>query len=67
MLLAVPTLAGQPAVGTTDLLEGFSLTGQWRFKPGDNMAWADPDFDDSQWGSQAVPGRWEKGRSGDKA
>jgi len=25
------------------------LTGPWRFHPGDNMAWAQPDFDDSSW------------------
>jgi phosphoserine phosphatase RsbU/P len=26
-----------------------SLDGLWRFHPGDNPAWADPKFDDSQW------------------
>ena len=26
-----------------------SLDGLWRFHPGDNPAWADPNFDDSQW------------------
>jgi hypothetical protein len=26
-----------------------SLNGLWRFHPGDNAAWADPQFDDSQW------------------
>jgi hypothetical protein len=28
------------------------LSGSWKFHPGDNMAWASPDFDDSGWGSQ---------------
>ena len=26
-----------------------SLDGLWRFHTGDNPAWADPNFDDSQW------------------
>ncbi len=26
-----------------------ALTGPWAFHPGDNMAWAQPDFDDSLW------------------
>jgi hypothetical protein len=26
-----------------------SLDGLWRFHPGDNIAWADPGFDDSEW------------------
>lgn len=26
-----------------------SLDGLWRFQPGDNPAWADPNFDDSKW------------------
>ena len=28
------------------------LTGPWKFHPGDDMAWARPDFDDSRWGTQ---------------
>lgn len=27
------------------------LTGPWRFHAGDNLAWAQPDFDDSTWGT----------------
>ena len=26
-----------------------SLEGQWRFQPGDNLLWAQPDYDDSHW------------------
>jgi hypothetical protein len=33
---------GNPVVG---------LTGPWRFHPGDNMTWAQPDYDDSEWSS----------------
>lgn len=28
---------------------GISLDGLWKFHPGDNMEWAKPDFDDSDW------------------
>jgi hypothetical protein len=27
------------------------LNGPWKFRTGDNMAWAQPDFDDSNWGT----------------
>ncbi len=27
------------------------LNGPWKFRTGDNMAWAQPDFDDSSWGT----------------
>ena len=27
------------------------LNGPWKFPLGDNMAWAQPDFDDSSWGT----------------
>lgn len=26
-----------------------ALNGQWRFKPGDDLRWAEPGYDDSQW------------------
>lgn len=32
-----------------------SLAGQWRFQPGDNPRWADPNFDDSGWKRVKVP------------
>ena len=28
-----------------------ALTGPWKFHTGDNMAWAQPGFDDSAWGT----------------
>jgi Stage II sporulation protein E (SpoIIE) len=28
-----------------------TLTGPWKFQPGDNLAWASPGFDDSSWGT----------------
>lgn len=38
-----------------------SLAGEWRFRPGDDPAWAAPDFDDSDWQTASVPGYWPKG------
>lgn len=42
---------------STDRAGAFSLdlSGQWRFQTGDDMAWADPGFDDSAWGTLQVP------------
>ncbi len=37
-----------------------SLQGYWRFSIGDNMEWADPDYDDSSWEKIFVPGSWEE-------
>ncbi len=41
-----------------DLGTPTSLAGEWRFQPGDNPAWADPDFDDRDWELLPVPGSW---------
>jgi hypothetical protein len=30
------------------------LTGPWKFHPGDDAAWANPDFDDTGWGTMAL-------------
>jgi signal transduction histidine kinase/CheY-like chemotaxis protein/HPt (histidine-containing phosphotransfer) domain-containing protein len=30
----------------------------WQFHPGDDLAWADPDLDDSRWETRAVPAGW---------
>jgi len=40
---------------------GASLGGQWKFRAGDDLAWAAPAFDDSSWASADMPGRWPKG------
>jgi diguanylate cyclase (GGDEF)-like protein len=61
MLMVMPAVGGTPTVTAHDLQGGFSLAGQWRFMPGDDMAWARPAFDDSQWTTRPMPGRWEKG------
>ncbi|MGD0647694.1 MAG: SpoIIE family protein phosphatase [Acidobacteriaceae bacterium] len=43
-----------PAASTPSVKLGESsaeLNGPWKFRTGDNMAWAQTDFDDSNWGS----------------
>lgn len=39
-----------------------SLSGLWRFQPGDDLRWAEPGFDDSAWAQLQVPKSW--GRQG---
>ncbi len=41
--------ATKPAVQVTLGQSIVALNGPWKFHIGDNPAWADPDFDDSQW------------------
>jgi alpha-L-fucosidase len=36
------------------------LAGNWRFRLGDDDAWADPDFDDSTWETVTLPALWQK-------
>jgi len=36
-----------------------NLTGEWKFKIGDDLSWENQDVDDSQWNSILVPGYWE--------
>ena len=38
-----------PLVSAKDLEGPFSIEGEWRFQPGDNLDWAALGFDDSQW------------------
>jgi hypothetical protein len=35
------------------------LKGQWKFNIGDNLNWADPAYNDSNWETIAVPSAWE--------
>lgn len=39
--------------------QDISLKGRWRFHIGDDVAWASPDFDDSEWEQIWVPAAWE--------
>ncbi|GET31407.1 hypothetical protein PbJCM13498_02700 [Prolixibacter bellariivorans] len=36
-----------------------SLNGMWKFRIGDNMDWASPNYDDSGWNLIKAPARWE--------
>lgn len=36
-----------------------SLKGSWHFSVGDDLAWAKPEFDDSEWTKVDVPDDWE--------
>ena len=43
------------------LQRGHSLRSGWRFKPGDDMAWANADYSDSDWASISMPQHWPAG------
>jgi phosphoserine phosphatase RsbU/P len=49
MLGTCAVLRGQTFDLQTQRLPMASLDGVWRFHPGDDPAWANPDFDDSKW------------------
>jgi hypothetical protein len=40
-------------------LLNLDLTGNWKFKTGDNKVWKTPDYDDESWKEIAVPSVWE--------
>lgn len=50
-----------PRVDSHELHDGFSLKGQWRFRPGDDLSWAAPKLDDNSWRPMPLPGRWPAG------
>src|SRR5574341_974154 len=41
-------------------LEPRSLAGLWAFQPGDDQAFAAPEFDDRAWVRLRVPGSWRR-------
>jgi len=53
---------GEVAQISLEAIKGeYSLAGQWQFQPGDDTAWAAPDYNDNAWASAAVPRRWPQG------
>src|SRR5688572_5023719 len=46
---------GPGVVVVESLDRAHDIGGRWRFHPGDDLAWAAPDFDDSGWPSLDVP------------
>ncbi|MBI2932553.1 MAG: hypothetical protein HYY16_12960 [Planctomycetes bacterium] len=59
----VPLLIVAWACSTQDQSDAATLPGNiegaWRFRSGDDPAWAKPDFDDGGWRTLHVPGTWE--------
>lgn len=45
----------------TCLAEDRSIEGVWKFQPGDNLAWANSEWDDSNWAETTLPGIWKPG------
>lgn len=60
LALLATTVARGSDVVIENLNEPISLAGAWRFQPGDNLAWADPDFNDGRWPSLMVPRDWNR-------
>jgi len=52
LLALAPAAPSSAAAGSSVNLD---LTGQWQFSLGDDLAWADPAFDDSAWSAVEVP------------
>jgi hypothetical protein len=42
-----------------DLRKLTNLSGYWKFSIGDDISWATPSFNDSDWDQITVPGKWE--------
>jgi len=57
--LAIGSLIMTTAMAAT-LNTVVTLSGQWQFSLGDNKAWSDPAFNDSQWDKIIAPCAWEK-------
>lgn len=57
-LFAILLLAAAPAAAQS-AADSVALDGPWRFRQGDDAAWAQPGFDDRAWRTIHVPGEWE--------
>jgi two-component system sensor histidine kinase ChiS len=55
LLVSLAAVDAPPVVEVRTLRSETSLAGKWRFAPGDDMARASPDFDDSAWDLLDVP------------
>jgi hypothetical protein len=58
MLLIVLGLTGTSCAQDKERL--VNLAGDWRFNLGDNMKYAKPDYDDSDWEHIVVPSNWHR-------
>lgn len=61
VLVGLPAYAAQ---SVSDIAKPVSIAGQWKFRTGDNPAWAASDLNDSDWRTTAVPGRAPTGFDG---
>ncbi len=54
-------LEGEVGIFTIEgaLKPDLDLSGEWKFKSGDNKKWIDPNFDDEKWNLILVPSYWE--------
>lgn len=59
LVLLVLLLLAWPAAAQT--ADSVALDGAWRFRTGDDPAWAAPALDDAAWRTLEVPGEWEIG------
>ncbi len=57
---ALSLLIGAPTARAQEFSRLVDLRGQWKFEAGDEMAWADPKFNDNSWDAVRVPSPWEE-------
>ncbi|HEU4884620.1 MAG TPA: hypothetical protein VFT45_20360, partial [Longimicrobium sp.] len=57
-LFALLLLAAAPVSAQT--ADSLALDGPWRFRQGDDAAWAQPALDDGAWRTLSVPGAWDE-------
>lgn len=48
-------------IAVAEVQESYSLVGQWQFQPGDELDWAEPDYDDSSWADRRITTHWPIG------
>ena len=58
LLPVVPAQAVEFELESADQV--LRLHGVWRFRPGDDLRWADPDYGHGQWGNILVPRDWRR-------
>jgi len=58
-LITMIFVTGLGICSATNLDPVVNLSGYWKFSIGDDMLWAQKDFNDSQWDNLRAPGRWE--------
>jgi diguanylate cyclase (GGDEF)-like protein len=60
LMLCHPTSAVAWEFYIDSLEQPVDATGVWRFHTGDDMAWAEPDYDHSRWDNILVPRDWRR-------